>query len=201
MPTFFKRENYIDTIPNRNQRTWLSRIQSSAQNLAIEQGRYKDIPPDQRVCVYCCDGGPGPRVRDEGGGAQQARGEVDSELHFLLKCSRFKTSRLCFFKRFERFVPRISTMTELDQLKTLLCPTTPQAGKLVNKFIGIMFRARSDIDSGNAYKNYPTWEPNLPNPFIIARDIFDSDADDDLENSFVSESSSSHGGEFSDAHT
>ena len=197
----FKRENYIDTIQNRNQRLWLSRIRSSAHNLAIEQGRYKDIPPDQRFCVYCSDGGPGPGVRDEGSGAHQAQGEVDCELHFLLKCSRFKTSRLCFFKRMELFVPKISTMNELDQLKFLLCPTTPQAGKLVNKFIGIMFRARSDIDSGKDYRNYPTWEPNLPNPFVIAHDIFDSNADDDslnLENSFLSESFSSHGGESSD---
>ena len=56
----------------------------------------------------------------------------------------------------------------------MLCPTIPQACKLVNKFIGIMSRARSSIVAGSGYLNYPTWDPNLDNPFILGLDIFDN---------------------------
>ena len=189
----FKRENYIDIIKNRNHRMWISRIRTSAHSLAIERGRYHNIPPDQRICTYCSHGQLGSGGGEGDGGDHQTPGEVDSELHFLLKCSKFKTSRMCFFKRLEFLVPNITMLSELDQLKTLLCPTTPQAGKLVNKFIAIMFRARSAIDAGHCYQNYPTWEPNQPNPFAVATDIFDvSSANDTFDNEmFLSESLSS----------
>ena len=174
---------------------WLSRMRTSAHHLAIEQGRYQSIPLDNRVCVYCCGGQHEPRDGDGVGGGDQVRGEIDDELHFLLNCTRFTTSRLCFFKRMEKFVPNILTLSKIDTLKTLLCPTTPQAGKVVNKFIGIMFRARSDVDSGQGYRNYPTWEPNMANPFTIARDIFNVNSDDedltDPDITFMSESLSS----------
>ena len=174
---------------------WLSRIRTSAHHLAIEQGRYQNIPPDKRFCVYCSGGQHEPLGRGGDGGRDQVQGEIDDEMHFLLSCNRFTTSRLCFFKRIEKFVPNILKLSKIDILKTLLCPTTPQAGKVTNKFIGIMFRARSDIDSGQSYRNYPTWEPNMTNPFIIVRDIFSvSSGDEDLtdpDNTFLSESVSS----------
>jgi hypothetical protein len=59
----------------------------------------------------------------------------------------------------------VMDMSELDLVKTILCPATPQAAKLADKFLGIMFRARTDIDDGNTLPEYPSWEPNQPNPF------------------------------------
>ena len=41
---------------------------------------------------------------------------------------------------------------------------------MVDKFIGIMFKGRADIDPCI----YPTWEPNKPNPFT-AYDIENDD--------------------------
>ena len=46
-----------------------------------------------------------------------------------------------------------------------MCPVTPQAAKLVDKFIGIMSKARTDIDLGTISAEYPTWNPNSENPF------------------------------------
>ena len=50
-------------------------------------------------------------------------------------------------KRLECFIPSISKMTEIDFVKTILCPVKPQIAKLVDKFIGLMFKARDEINS------------------------------------------------------
>jgi hypothetical protein len=154
-------------VTNRSQRSWLSRVRTSAHSLGIERGRYSNVPLAERYCVYCGpqhDGG-GEAGDGHGEGAIQAQREVDSEIHFLARCTRFKFKRACFLKRLQCIVPAVSTMSELDLVKTILCPATPQAAKLADKFLGIMFRARTDIDDGNTLPEYPSWEPNQPNPF------------------------------------
>ena len=49
----FALEPYIDNVKNRNQRAWLSRLRTSSHNLAVEKGRYNNVPLAARVCVYC----------------------------------------------------------------------------------------------------------------------------------------------------
>ena len=39
-------------------------------------------------------------------------------------------------------------MSEEDQFLTLMCPTTPQSAKVVNKFIKILFEARERVLDG-----------------------------------------------------
>ena len=51
--TSFSREAYLDLVRNRNQRTWLTRLRTSAHTLAIEKGRYCGKPIEQRICTYC----------------------------------------------------------------------------------------------------------------------------------------------------
>ena len=61
-------------------------------------------------------------------------------------------------------------MSKIDQVKTILCPTKPETIKLVNKFIGIMFQARTNIEQQEPNVQnltYPTWDPGTPNPFLI----------------------------------
>lgn len=39
-------------------------------------------------------------------------------------------------------------MSREDKVKTLLCPASIMAAKLVNKYIGLMFKARDRMDEG-----------------------------------------------------
>ena len=123
--------------------------------------------------MYCAPsqedgvGDAGDDLRDGGSGVQA---EVDSEIHFLMRCPRFKYKRTCFLKRLECLVPAARTMQELDLVKTILCPATPQTAKLVGKYMGIMFKARADIDAGKPILEYPSWEPNQSNPFATCDD-------------------------------
>ena len=66
----------------------------------------------------------------------------------------------------ERFHSDQMSLSKENKVKKMLCPTSPQAAKLVNKFIGIMFNARESIDKGENILSYPNWDPNQPNPFL-----------------------------------
>ncbi len=55
------------------------RLRISAHKLYIEEGRYKKIPFDQRICSLC-------------------NVEVESEYHFLMSCASFTSLRQLFFK-------------------------------------------------------------------------------------------------------
>ena len=72
-------------------------------------------------------------------------------------------------------IPNLNKLTEIEFVKTILCPVTKQAAKLVDKYIGIMFRAREEIDSGIIPNYYPTWSPNSENPFKL----YDTENDDE----------------------
>jgi hypothetical protein len=49
----FGEEPYINLVRNRNQRMHLTRLRTSAHNLGIERGRYKNLPFKERFCSYC----------------------------------------------------------------------------------------------------------------------------------------------------
>ena len=154
--SYFHSENYVLIVKNRNQRKWLTRLRISAHHLATEKLRYcqPPIPAELRVCKYCC------------GESLNSPKSQDNEKHFLMECKIFEVKRACFLKRLECFVPNIFNLSTDDKIKTMLCPTSSQSAKLINKFIGIMFNARDTIDKCETLQTYPTWDPSMPNPFI-----------------------------------
>ena len=54
-------------------------------------------------------------------------------------------------------MPNFMNMSSADKLKTILCPTSTAATKIVNKFMRIMFLARDSIEEGACIDlSYPT---------------------------------------------
>ena len=133
----FSRETYLDLVKNRNQHAWLTRIRVSAHHLQIEVGRWSrpPIPPSERLCRYCSDGC------------------IDTEHHFLHDCATFSLKRNCFFAMLDTVVPEFSQMSRQHKISTILCPTNTKAAKLANKFIGILFKARDQIDERTPVQN------------------------------------------------
>ena len=109
---------------------------------------------------------------------------VDTEEHFLLDCTSFDNQRRCFLARIASVVPRFEELSREDKVKTLLCPASNIAAKLVNKFTGLMFKAREKIDNGAdpAQLTFP--------PQVLLHDIDESDADSDMEDEYDSASGS-----------
>ena len=140
----FKTEPYIDLVHNRNQRSNLTRLRTSAHCLEVELLRYRvpAVPYYQRYCRYC---------------TQQVPGD---EEHFLMFCDSFLNKRQCFLGKLKALNPSFSSMSPNDLVKSMLCPTTTQSAKLVNKYILIMFRARNNIDEGLHISNL-TFPPHV----------------------------------------
>ena len=151
--TCFKTEPYIELVNNRNQRSNLTRIRTSAHTLEVELLRYKvpPVPYSDRHCRYCTMQVPG------------------DETHFLGFCETFLNKRQCFLGKLSSLNKSILDLNPIDQIKVMLCPTTPQAAKLVNKYISIMFKARKNIDNGDHISNL-TFPPQVHD--YVCRDSF-----------------------------
>ena len=78
-------------------------------------------------------------------------------------------------------------LSNLDKAKVILCPKTPQAAKLANKFIGLMYKAHEALDLIETLVEYPTWEPGTTTPFVNNVEDADFNESDDL--SFTSNES------------
>ena len=113
--------------------------------MCIEVGRYSrpnPTPINERTCKYCPDEA------------------LDNEAHFLLSCRTFAIKRECFFNKMSCVVPNFRTLSDQDKLLTILCPATPAAVKVSNKFIAILFSNRKRLDEGTPLNNL-TFPPQV----------------------------------------
>ena len=77
-------------------------------------------------------------------------------------CETFMNQRNCFLGKLKSLNPAISNLSFENLVKTMLCPTTTQSAKLVNKYITIMMCARKNIDDGLHVSNL-TFPPHVEN--------------------------------------
>ena len=141
----FSREPYIDLVQSRNQRSFLTRLRCSAHNLEIEKLRYSrpSIPAYSRICRFCVSG------------------EIGDEKHFVMNCNTFSTKRACFMGKMNSIIPGFCDLSNDDRLKTILCPKSSAAVKIVSKFIRIMFLARDKISDDVDLNEYSTMPVNI----------------------------------------
>ena len=111
-----------------------------------------------------------------------------NEVHFLKFCETFFNKRQCFLGKLSSITPSIKNLDPINQVKTMLCPATLKATTLVNKYISIMLKARTNIDNGDHVSNL-TFPPHVENY---------SHRESSLDDSFVSVSTSTSLPSFSD---
>ena len=61
----------------------------------------------------------------------------------------FTIERNCIFGKISSFIPNFKELSDNEKFLNLLCPTTPQTAKLVNKLIKTMFDLRNKFDLNN----------------------------------------------------
>ena len=71
----YRREAYIDDVRDIQTRKCITQIRLSAHKFPIEQGRYKNIPREQRICNLCCND------------------LVGDEFHYLFICNEFSLTQ------------------------------------------------------------------------------------------------------------
>ena len=87
-------EKYLDNIVENKFRTALTRFRLSSHRLAIETGRFQNLPRDERLCTHC-------------------KTIIENEYHFLLTCPLYRDIRLKYLKP---YFCRWPTIHKFDQL-------------------------------------------------------------------------------------
>ena len=119
----FKFELYLDTIHEKKFKIALSRFRLSFHRLEIEQGRYHDIPRNERLCKSC------------------SKNCIESENHFLLVCPFYKEVRRQYLKP---YFCRWPTLSKFDRIMS-----TENEKEIVNlaKYINFATKVRSNVEN------------------------------------------------------
>ena len=112
----FKREKYLDLIPNFQLRKCISKFRCSDHILEIEIGRHKKLKVEERICKIC-------------------KMAVETEEHFLRFCPKYKQLR-------SRYLGNISNFSEWVQI--LKCEDKKSSYNLAN-FLMKGFKIRKHL--------------------------------------------------------
>jgi hypothetical protein len=174
----FKPEYYVNNIHNRGQRAELCRVRTSAHRLGVELGR-RTVPPTplhRRTCGYC------PITDDPNNPSN-----IDDEIH-LFQCPTFINQQRCLFSMLGRVVPNFEHLSFEHKVRTMLCPVSTQAAKLVNKYVRIIFNSRSKLDDGHPLSTltFPPMISSLESTDSVSESSEDSESDTESDSSFDS---------------
>lgn len=100
-----KLRNYIqikdDYYLQRRQRSLCAQLRTGSLPLAIEVGRYKGIPEEERLCVFC------------------DLGVVKDEFHFIFHCPLYSDLRNCLYEKIKWKNPDLFWLSDADVLSWL----------------------------------------------------------------------------------
>ena len=66
----------------------------------------------------------------------------------ILKCNTFILKIQCFLARVSALCPDFLSLTNEQQLTTILSPASTELAKCVSKYLGIISKIRTEIDGG-----------------------------------------------------
>jgi hypothetical protein len=98
-------ENYLNILNDKDNLT-LSKFRTTNHKLPVENGRWKNIARENRICPLCNNG------------------EIGDEFHYLFKCQYFSNQRKIYIKKNIRINPNIIKykllMTSTSKITSLL---------------------------------------------------------------------------------
>ena len=114
----FEQEKYLNCIQEKKYRIAYSRLRVSSHNLAIESGRYTNIPREHRICTFCI------------------QNLVENEYHMVLVCPFYRDLRVKYLK------PYYCRWPTINKFKSLLTSNSPPVIKNLAKFIYLAMKRR-----------------------------------------------------------
>ena len=93
---------YLTSCMNRYERSLLAKFRSGILQLKIETGRFNQTKLEERVCE-CCN-----------------VGQIEDELHFLIKCNLYTELRNRLFVKISRTKPEFLNMNDKDKFIYLM---------------------------------------------------------------------------------
>ena len=74
-------ENYLNILNDKDNNLTLSKFRTTNHKLPVENGRWKNIARENRICPLCNNG------------------EIGDEFHYLFKCQYFGNQRKIYIKK------------------------------------------------------------------------------------------------------
>ncbi|MEW8547450.1 MAG: hypothetical protein AB2693_28420, partial [Candidatus Thiodiazotropha sp.] len=118
----FTLEKYLQ-YGSRNQRKTLCKFRISNHKLEIEQGRYKNISVDKRICKLCNDG-------------------IEDEIHFLLNCSVLDTTRKTTLSEIYKLYPKTKDLNDKDKFIWLMSTEDSEMFHLLQQLLSSLSEER-----------------------------------------------------------
>ena len=94
---------YLTLITDKNLRTTLTKYRLSEHSLVIEVGRHRQtwLPKEKRLCPHC------------------EQGIIETELHFLTQCTKYKDIRQNYLKNNGEVLPEFLLASSEERLSYL----------------------------------------------------------------------------------
>jgi hypothetical protein len=97
--TSFAYEKYLDAVSNKSHRECLTRLRCSSHKLFVEEGRYRNIDRNERICKLC------------------NMNVVENEFHFLLVCPFYRELRITCLPKYYNTWPTIQKFKNIVETK------------------------------------------------------------------------------------
>jgi hypothetical protein len=94
-------EPYLYKVVNRQHRSILAQFRCGILPLRIETGRFQNISPELRLCVFCNDN------------------VIEDENHFLLHCCKYNEARSAFYEKLH-IVNNTERLSDAEKLNLLM---------------------------------------------------------------------------------
>lgn len=95
-------EAYLKKIHNRNYRSCLAQFRCGILPLAIETGRFQNIPLEYRLCIFCHDD------------------VLEDEYHFLLSCTAYSDLRACLIEKVLACAPDYVSLNSVSKFRLFM---------------------------------------------------------------------------------
>ena len=111
---------------SRKEISTFAKIRISCHKLRIEEGRYKKLPLQERICQLC-------------------NVEVEDEKHFVMSCSKLEIGRKSFFDKMSDIYPALKTMNISDKFKFILSSKDYDLNMLCISLIFELYNERNSL--------------------------------------------------------
>lgn len=120
-------EKYLLTsINSRKEISTFAKIRISCHKLFIEEGRYRKIPIQERICQLC-------------------HTDIEDEKHFILSCPILENTRKSYFDSLNDIYPAFSIMNNSDKFNFIMSSKDYDLNTICISFIYELYNERSNL--------------------------------------------------------
>ena len=116
-------ETYLNILNEKDNNLTLSKFRTTNHKLPVENGRWKNIARENRICPLCNNGG------------------IGDEFHYLFKCQYFCNQRKIYIKK------NICINPNIIQFKLLMTSTSKLELQKLCRFVRIINKGVSNPES------------------------------------------------------